>query len=531
MSDIVAVGAAAGLVGSSAGQLPALAIVVPLVAAPLCVIVRNARLAWWIAFVATASTALIAWRLLGAVDVGGPVRYAVGGWSAPAGIELYVDFLNATVLTLVAGISTVAIVYARRSIERTIETGKRYLFWAAWLLCLTGLLGITITGDAFNVFVFLEISSLSTYMLVSFGTDRRALTASFRYVILGSVGASFILIGIGFLYAATGTLNMVDLAHRLPAAEGERTVLVAFSFLTIGLMTKAAIFPLHAWLPNAYQHAPIAATVFLAGTATKVSLYVLVRFFDSIFGVDYSFGQLFLNAILLPAAVAGFVIMSVVAVFQTDLRRMLAFSSVAQIGYIVAGISLATESGIAAGLVHMVNHGIVKSALFMATGCILYRLGHVHAPSFDDLFRRMPFSCTAFALAGAGLIGIPLTAGFVSKFALVGAVLERGLWPVAALIVLSSLLAVVYIGRVVEIMLFRRTRAPDSHSEGRAEAPASMLLATWFMVAAMFYVGLNGDRTLELAQRAAHDVVTGLAAVPVGAAGDADGADGAETHR
>ena len=506
----------AGLVGSAAGQLPALAILAPLAAAPLCVLARNARLAWWIALVSSAAATLCAWRLLGAVEASGPVRYAVGGWAPPAGIELYVDFLNAVVLVLVAAISTVALVYARRSVERGIETGKRYLFWAAWCLCLTGLLGITITGDAFNVFVFLEVSSLSTYLLVSFGSDRRALSAAFRYVILGSVGASFVLIGIGFLYAATGTLNMVDIAHRLPAVEDSRTVLVAFSFLTIGLMIKSAIFPLHAWLPNAYQHAPIAATAFLAGTATKVSLYVLIRFFHSIFGIEYSFGQLFLNGILLPAAVAGFVVMSLVAVFQTDLRRMLAFSSVAQIGYIVAGVALATEAGIAAGLVHVVNHGIVKAALFMATGCILFRLGHVHAPSFDDLFRRMPVSCTAFALAGAGLVGVPLTAGFVSKFALIGATLERGLWPIAALVLVSSLMAVVYVGRVVEIMIFRRARAGDGHVAGRAEAPVSMLAATWIMIAATFWVGTHGDATLELARRAAGDVIAGLASVPVG---------------
>ena len=516
MSD-PATAAAAGLAGSAAGQLPALAIVVPLVAAPLCVIARNGRLAWWIAFAASGATALVAWNLLGAVEPGRAVRYAVGGWAAPAGIELYVDYLNAIVLMLVAGISTVALVYARRSIEPTVEEGKRYLFWTAWLLCLTGLLGITITGDAFNVFVFLEISSLSTYMLVSFGSDRRALSAAFRYVILGSVGASFILIGVGFLYAATGTLNMVDLAHRLPGVEGERTVLVAFSFLTIGLMIKAAVFPLHAWLANAYQHAPVAATVFLAGTATKVSLYVLVRFFHSIFGVEYSFGQLFLNTILLPAAVAGFTVMSLVAVFQTDLRRLLAFSSVAQIGYIVAGIALATEAGIAAGFVHVVNHGIVKAALFMATGCLLWRLGHVHVPSFEDLFRRMPLSCAAFALAGLGIVGVPLTAGFVSKFALVGALLERGLWPVVALVMASSLLAVVYVGRVLEAMLFRKSRAPEGHVEGRAEAPVSMLAATWLMIAAMFWVGTHGDATLEVATRAAADALAGLAAEPVGA--------------
>ena len=142
-------------------------------------------------------------------------------------------------------------------------------------------------------------------MLIAFGDDRRALTASFRYLVLGSVGASFILIGIGFLYAATGTLNMIDLAQRIPESESRRAVLVAFSFLTIGLMIKAAVFPLHAWLVNAYHFAPIPVTAFLAGTATKVSLYVMLRFFFGIFGADYSFGQLFLTGVLLPRGDLG----------------------------------------------------------------------------------------------------------------------------------------------------------------------------------------------------------------------------------
>lgn len=498
---------------AAAGQWPALLILVPLMAAPLCVLVRRPGAAWWIALLATTSSALIARYLVAVVAEHGPIRYAIGGWAPPAGIEFYIDALNAVVLLLVSAVAAVVLLYARRSVEKTVETGKLYLFYAAWLLCMTGLLGIAITGDAFNVFVFLEISSLSMYMLIAFGDDRRSLTASFRYLVLGSVGASFILIGIGFLYAATGTLNMVDLAVRIPDAESRRAVLVAFSFLTIGLMIKGAIFPLHAWLANAYHHAPIAVTAFLAGTATKVSLYVLVRFFFSIFGADYSFGRLFLNGILLPAAVAGFVLMSLVAVYQTDLRRMLAYSSVAQIGYIVAGISLATEAGLTAGIVHVVNHGIVKATLFMAVGCILYRVGHVHRPSLDDLFRRMPFTCTAFILAGLGLVGVPLTAGFVSKFQLIGALIESGMWPISALVLVSSLLALVYIGRVAEVMLFRRSRTDDTHTTGIREAPLSMLLPTWLLLFAVFWMGFNGERTLAIAGEGARGVLAGFAII------------------
>ena len=327
---------------------------------------------------------------------------------------------------------------------------------------------------------------------------------------MGSVGASFILIGIGFLYAATGTLNMIDLAERIPDSESQRAVLVAFSFICIGVMIKAAIFPLHAWLPNAYTHAPIAVTAFLAGTATKVSLYVLLRFFFSIFGYEYSFGQLLLNGVLLPAAVAGFVLMSLVAVFQTDLRRMLAYSSVAQLGYIVAGISLATQAGLTAGIVHILNHALVKSALFMAVGCILYQIGHVHRPSFDELFKHMPLTCLAFIIAGMGLVGVPLTVGFISKFALIEASMEKGWWMIAALILVSSLMALVYVGRVVEVMLFRQSRNTTPQSSGLTEAPLSMLLPMYLLLAIGVYFGINGDVTLSLAGDAASQLLGGF---------------------
>ncbi len=491
-------------------QIPALLILVPFTAAPLCVLFRHAVASWVIAFCANFFSFFAACVVLSHVRSEGVIRYKVGGWMAPAGIEYYIDTLNAAVLVLVSGISLIVLVYSYHTTKKEVSLSKHHLFYAAWLMCLTGLMGIAITGDAFNVFVFLEVSSLATYMLISFGKDRRALTATFRYLIMGSVGASFILIGIGFLYAATGTLNMIDLAERIPDSESQRAVLVAFSFICIGVMIKAAIFPLHAWLPNAYTYAPTAVTAFLSGTATKVSLYVLLRFFFSIFGFEFSFGQMLLTGVLLPAAIVGFLLMSLVAVFQTDLRRMLAYSSVAQLGYIVAGIALASQAGLTAGIVHIVNHALVKSALFMSVGCIIYQIGHAHRPSFDNLFKRMPFTCIAFIISGFGLIGVPLTVGFISKFALIEASLEQNYWWLAVLILVSSLMALVYVARVAEVMLFRKSRQETPESSGMSEAPMSMLVPMYLLIAIGLYFGINGSATLSLAGEAASQLLSGF---------------------
>lgn len=271
-----------------AAHLPALQVIVPLLAAPTCVLLDDGRRAWALATMVSVLALVFSIGLLSQVLDGGVVTYAIGGWAAPWGIEYRIDEVNALVALLVSASSTVVLVYARQSVEREVGEDRGALFYTAWLLCLTGLLGIAVTGDAFNVFVFLEISSLSTYALVAFGRERTALIAAFRYLIMGTVGATFILIGVGLLYALTGTLNMSDLADRLPAAQETRTVRAAFGFLTVGIALKMAMFPLHGWLPGAYASAPTAVAAFLASTATKVAVYLWLRFVFTVFGVEFA---------------------------------------------------------------------------------------------------------------------------------------------------------------------------------------------------------------------------------------------------
>ncbi|MCA8967611.1 MAG: monovalent cation/H+ antiporter subunit D family protein, partial [Planctomycetes bacterium] len=465
-------------------------VVVPLMAAPVCVLIGGAERAWRLATAVSWVAFLIATVLLSQVIDGGFISYELGGWAAPWGIEYRVDALDAFVLVLVSGTSALTLLFARDSVTRDVAENRRDLFYTAWMLCLTGLLGITITGDAFNVFVFLEISSLSSYTLIALSQQPRALLASFRYLIMGTVGATFILIGIGLLYMMTGTLNMADLAARLPAVMHTHSVRAAFGLLTVGLALKIAIFPMHHWLPEAYTRAPAAVTVFFSATSTKVALYVLIRFFYDVFGPEYTFEVLELGRLLLPLALLGIVVATLVAIYQDDVRRLFAWSSVAQLGYMTLALSTATGAGLTAGLVHLFNHALMKAAIFLAIGCVAYRIGPVTIGSMAGLGRRMPWTIGGLVIGCLSLVGVPMTAGFISKWYLLVAVLERGWWPVAGLVVLTSLLAAVYVWRVLGSAYFGEPN-PDTIQAKAHEAPWLMLVPLWVLALANLWFGVE----------------------------------------
>jgi len=489
-------------------QLPILQVVVPFFAAPLIVLIGSRRLAWPIAFAASLATFFIALALLLKVLNGGVISYSIGGWAPPLGIEYRIDAANALVLLLVAAIGTIVLPYARESIKSEIPARHHTLFYTMYLLCLSGLLGVAATGDAFNVFVFLEVSSLSTYVLVSMGSyrDKRALTAAYDYLIMGTIGATFFVIGIGFLYAATGTLNLADIAAYITANGSDRTIVTAFAFVTVGMGLKVAAYPLHLWLPNAYTYAPSAVSAFLAATATKVAIYVLMRFMFTVFQPSFLFDVSALRLLLIPLAVLAMFAASLIAVFQSDLKRMLAYSSIAQIGYILLGIGLLSETGLSAAVVHLFNHGITKAALFMGAGALVFRAGSSFYDNIQGMGKTMPFTSFAIVIAGLSLIGVPGTAGFVSKWLLVQAALEQGWWPIALLIVGSSLLAIIYVWRVVET-LYMKAPAGDAVY---AEAPMSMLIPLWIMALSTIYFGLDTDLTVTAARTAADGLLFGF---------------------
>lgn len=485
-------------------HLPILQVIVPLMAAPICLILRKQNLLWLFAITASGLAFIISVLLLQQVMQTGVIIYEVGGWNAPWGIEYRIDYLNAYVLLIISAISTIVLFAAHTSLQKERTKERHSLFYVVYLLCFAGMLGIVATADVFNLFVFLEISSLSSYALIGMGNDRRALWASYQYLIMGTIGATFILIGIGLMYIMTGTLNMYDLSQRLPEVAESRTVFTAFAFFIVGVCLKLALFPLHLWLPNAYAYAPSVVTAFLAATATKVAIYVLIRFIFSIYGLEYSVNRLPFQYILLVLSLAGIFIASVTAIYPLNVKRLFAYSSVAQIAYMILGISIGTATGLMATLLHLFNHALMKSALFLALAAVFYRTGSVRISHFEGLGKRMPWTMAAIVIGGLSLVGVPLTVGFISKWFLVLAALEQGWWLVAILILIGSMIALIYVWRIIEAAYFK----PDNgKNAGIKEAPLSLLIPIWILVFANLYFGIDTRLTIGVAEIAAQSLI------------------------
>jgi multicomponent Na+:H+ antiporter subunit D len=418
----------------------------------------------------------------------GAQRYELAGWAPPWGIEIVIDPLSGVMAVLVSVIGLLAAVYAGPylSSESVRRTG---LFYSVYSLLLAGLLGIVVTGDLFNLYVFLEISSISAYALLATGGSL-AVVATFRYLLVGTIAASFYLIGVGYLYALTGTLNMADMAARLPVSVDSPVVVVAASFIVIGLAIKAALFPLHGWLPDAYTFAPGTVIGFIAAVMAKVSAYALFRILYFVFKADNVPGEplLLLGWASVIAIVAG----SLMAVAQKDVQRMLAYSSIGQMGYIILGIAIGTPLALTGALLHVVNHAVMKGCLFMAVNGVQWRVGVFRVGDFRGMGARLPLTMSAFTVAALSMIGLPPTAGFFSKYYLALAAIESGHVPFLVALLISSLLSAVYFFRVLEqAYLAKAETSPSEAGAGhREELPGSMLIPILSLAMAVLLLGI-----------------------------------------
>ena len=355
-------------------------------------------------------------------------------------------------------------------------------------MCIRDRVGVVITGDLFNLFVFLEIYSLASYALITLGGDK-AVVASFRYLMLGTIAGSFYLLGVGFIYFSTGTRNMADAAQRLPALYGSPTVMAAVALIMVGMGIKMALFPLHVWLPDAHSYAPPVVAAILAAIQIEVAAYVVVRFMLTVFQPQYFIDVLPVTTIIGWAAAAGIIFGSVMAIAQKDFKRMLAYSTVAQVAYIGIGIGLANPLGLIGALLHILNHAFMKSLLFLVAGGIRYQTGLHAIPQFAGLGRKMPLMMSAFTVAALSMVGIPPTAGFFSKWYLVLGGIEAGNWVFVAVILASSLLTAVYFFRMIE-KLFATPSGGDPAVEQAREPSARILTPIIILATGIIVLGL-----------------------------------------
>jgi len=492
-------------------QAAVLIVVIPLLSALAVNIsgVFNKRACYPIALLSMAATLGASLITLAQVIKTGPFSYRLGGWPPPFGIEYVVDHLNGLVLVTIAFVSLMAVIFAKLSVEKELPH-KIPQFYTLFILLVTGLLGMTVTGDAFNLYVLLEISALTGYALIALG-DNRALVASFNYVILGTIGASFYLLGIGHLYIMTGSLNMGDLFSLLPALYATRAIFVAFLLILCGVWLKMAFFPLHTWLPNAYTFAPSAAGCLVAPLVTKVSVYIMIRLMLSVFSSQYVFNVLTISGPIVWLAVAAILFGSILALAQKDLKKMLTYLIVAEVGYMVGGFWLATSYGITGAILHIVNDALMTFCLFVFAGIVVYKTGGQKLSDLQGLYRKMPVTMAAFTIVALSMIGVPPTAGFFSKWYLILGAIDAGSYHFLAALLISSLVNAILFFRIIEIAYFEPKvdhHAGETAATACSEAPFSMLFPLVVVAISLIIIGLySGTIVTTIIQ---HSVPAGL---------------------
>jgi multicomponent Na+:H+ antiporter subunit D len=483
-------------------QTPILIVVIPLIAAFICPLIglwRRGLCYFWMVL-ALFICAIASIETLYAVIDGGTIHYRLGGWPPPFGIEYVVDHLNAMMLIIISVISLIVSIYSKESVEKEMPERAVY-FYTVFLLQVTGFLGIVITGDLFNLYVFLEIASLAGYALIAIGEDGAPL-ACFRYIVMGTIGACFYLLGIGYIYVSTGSLNMADVQEILPGLYHSKVIVTAMAFLLSGLAVKMALFPVHVWLPDAYTKAPSAVSALVAPLMTKISLYVMIRILFSVFKPYLSIEVLPITQIMVWAGFVAICAGAVMALAQKDFKRMLCYIVVAEVGYIVGGVGLANPTAMKGAILHILNDAVMTAGLFTVAGIVTYKVKSHNLSDFKGLFRKMPITMAAFVVGALSIIGVPPTCGFFSKWYLIQGAVIAGQWAFVAALLGSSLINVILFFRIIEIGYgFAEAHGEDAHSNGGAmrieEAPFSMLIPTMAVALAIILIGFYNQTILS----------------------------------
>jgi len=425
-----------------------------------------------------------------------PVIVSIGGWQAPFCINLVAGPVGMLFSIIIALVGLLVSIYALDYIKE----GATEKYHMLYLLLLTGATGVVLTGDIFNLFVFFEILCISSYALVAYLGEKTGIESAIKYLIQGTVGSSLLLIGIGLLYGQFGTLNMADIAQNIKSVS-PIPVFVHMVLIVTGLGVEAAIFPLNAWLPDAHSSAPSSISAILSGIAIEVGLYAVVRVIFTIFGAQ-SF-LLFLALLGILTLLIG----EMCAFSQNNIKRMLAYSSIGQIGLILFALAIATSYGVTGGLFQVVSHTLSKALLFLTVGYMIYRAGSMEISALEGMGKKMPLTCLAFTIGAFSLVGLPPFIGFPGKFLIVRAALDTqkiGFFVLISLVLLGTVIEGAYFFRVVQVLYFKGEKS----NQARAEAPVAALVPMFIFVALIVIVGVYPKLITGILSSAASELLS-----------------------
>ncbi|MDP8314068.1 MAG: proton-conducting transporter membrane subunit [Candidatus Celaenobacter antarcticus] len=419
----------------------------------------------------------------------------IGGFLPPFGINLFVGPVGILFSTLIALAGLLVSIYALSYIKE----GSKEKYHILYLLLLTGATGVVLTGDMFNLFVFFEILCISSYALVAYLGNKAGIESSIKYLIQGSVGSSLLLLGIGLLYGQLGTLNMADIANQIHSSSSP-SIFVPMVLMITGLGVEAAIFPLNAWLPDAHSSAPSSISAILSGIAIEVGLYAVIRIIFTIFNAS-SFLMFFIFLGVLTLLIG-----EMSAFSQKNIKRMLAYSSIGQIGLIMFAVSLNTQYGVSAGLFQMISHTLGKGLLFLAAGYMIYRSGSMDISSFEGIGKKMPYTSLAFTIGTFSIIGLPPFIGFASKFMVIKAALAKEgiiFTVLIGLALIGTIIESAYFFRVVQVIYFKK----GNGNQVRKEAPITGLIPMFIFALLIIFIGVYPNFIIKILNSAASELL------------------------
>ncbi len=472
-------------------HLPALVFLVPLATAICMPVAGHGRksICKPLALLAVAAMTVLSVASLWAIVSHGEVRYSFSGWEPPIGIEWLADPLAAIMLVGVSALGVLCLLYGAAIDDRTHDKHP-IPYYTIVLLLIAGLTGAVYAGDLFNIFVFLEVVSLSAYALVAV-PGGRALVSAFRYLLMGTLGTAFYLLGVGYFYAATGALNIADLAQQVPALLGSKAVMGGLIFMFIGLAIKMALMPLHGWLPDAYSDGPAAAVPLLAGLVTKVALLLWVRILFWVIGAGEAQQASGIFTLVSSLGILASVGAACIALRQQDLKRMFAYGGISHVGLVLIGLGQANQTGLTGAVYYLLNDAVMQCALFMLAGFIAQRYG---VRSLDDAGRasiRNPLVIGTFVVVALGMVGLPPTGGFFGKLRILLGTIEAGNYLAAGAVVVTTLVTLGYFAQVLERLVRREGDAVPEPDSGHT--PWALHASMVALAAAMLGLGIWND--------------------------------------